>query len=253
MVSRAISGLALTAALTVGLAAGVTWGAFSDATAASGNTFSAAASFVPQFVQQLGTATCGGGTSSVAAPATGAAEGNTVVATLSLRGAVDGAVTVTDSRGNSYVQDADIANGIIRTLVFSARLATALAPGDTITADHPFSDDAQAFAAAEFSGITGTDDVQTATGNGTTAGATVTTQSPNAVLVAAVSNPNSRVYSDDAGWTALSDVTTECGGGRGRSTLHSAYRLASSPGAWPYGATLNVPDRWGAAVVAYRP
>ena len=166
MVSRAVSSVVLVAAALVGLATGAAWSAFSSTTTSGGNTFSAAASFAPVFVQQLGTSSCGGATSSVAVPDGGSAAGNTVVVTLALRGETTGAVSVTDSRGNTYTADADTINTNIRTVVLSSRLETALAAGDTVVASHPFSDDAQPISAAEFSGVvdgTRTDSSATAT------------------------------------------------------------------------------------------
>ena len=52
-----------------------------------------------------------------------------------------GPVSCADSKGNVYSNDADVTNGSltsgVRTLVFSAPMTTALAPGDTITVTTP--------------------------------------------------------------------------------------------------------------------
>lgn len=256
MVSRTVSGVVLIAALTLGLTAGMTWSAFSGSASNTGNTFSAAASFTPELVKQLGTASCGGAASAVTVPAGGVAAGSTVVVTLLLRGTVTGTPAVSDSAGNSWSTDADItAAGSLRTVVFSSRIANALAPGDTISAAHPFSDNAQAISAAEFKGIAAdarVDATATTTGNSSTPSATVTTTAPYGVLVGAVGNENLRTYTEAAGWGTLSELAANCGGGQRRATLHTGYRILTSPGTHTYDPTTTGNQAWAEAVVAYK-
>jgi len=78
------------------------------------------------------------GTTLTISPVT-AAMGNTIFVLFAMDPA-SGSVTVIDSKGNTYTQDKDVTNGSgtsgVRTLVFSARVTTALS-GDTITITHP--------------------------------------------------------------------------------------------------------------------
>jgi hypothetical protein len=233
---------------------GYTVSAFSGQTASAGNTFTAAPSFAPAFVKQLGTATCGGAASSITVPGGGVAAGNTVVVVVVLRGAATaGPVTVTDTRGNAYVVDVDFTNSNIRKVILSGRAATALQAGDALTVTHP-DDDAEAVAALEFSGIR-EPRLDTAAADGGLSAAplvTATTGNDNDLLVGAVGNVGNRSYTEATAWTTVADVPTNCGGGTGRLTLHAAYRLVSSVGSWAYNPTLNANDRWAAGIAAYR-
>ena len=233
---------------------GYTVSAFSGQTASAGNAFTAAPSFGPAFVRQLGTATCGGAGSSVTVPAGGVGAGNLVVVVLVLRGTtVSGAVGLTDARGNSYSPDVDFTNGTIRKVVFSGRAATALAAGDALTATHP-DVDAEAMAALEFSGIAQPPlDVSAANG-GQSATPVVTAATTNSsdLLFGAAGSGGNRTYSEATGWNTVADVATNCGGGPGRATLHAAYRIVSSAASWTYAPTLSANDRWAAGIAAYR-
>lgn len=233
---------------------GYTVAAFSGQTANAGNAFSAAPSFAPAFVKQLGTATCSGASSSVTIPAAGVGAGNLVVVVLVLRGAtVSGAVGLTDARGNSYSPDVDFTNGTIRQVVFSGRAATALAAGDALTATHP-NVDAEAMAALEFAGIAQPPlDVSAANGGqSATPTVTATTANSSDLLSGAAGSGGNRTYTEATGWSTVASVATNCGGGAGRSTLHAAYRIVSSAASWTYDPTHSASDRWTAGIAAYR-
>src|SRR5207245_8773524 len=68
-----------------------------------------------------------------------------------------GTVSCADSQGNSYSKDADQTNGSgttgVRTLIFSTRVTTALASGDSFTVTFQNSIVAKAIGASEFYGI----------------------------------------------------------------------------------------------------
>ena len=103
--------------------------------------------------------------------------GNTIIVTFAMDPA-SGTVSCVDSKGNTYAQDADIANGSgtsgVRTVVFSAPIGTALVSGDTITVTLPTAV-AKAMSVNEFSGLvtsSPTDQSGTAIGNSTTPSAT---------------------------------------------------------------------------------
>src|SRR2546425_532508 len=93
-------------------------------------------------VKNIGTnaSTTTGTTIPVTVPAAGVAAGNTVIVTIALD-PTSGSVTCADTKGNSYSKDADVTNGSAaagaRTVIFSARVATALTSGNTITVTHP--------------------------------------------------------------------------------------------------------------------
>ena len=234
---------------------GYTFSAFSGQTASAGNTFTAAASFgPPAFVKQLGTASCGGATSAISIPAGGVVPGNTVVVVLVLRGnTTAGPVGVTDSRGNTYSADVDFTNATIRKVIFSGRVTTALAAGDTVTATHP-DVHAEAAAALEFSGIREPRlDTSAADGGlSATPAVTATTTHPEDLLVGAAGNVGNRTYTEATAWTTVADISTACGGGTGRLTLHAAYRLVSGAAAWTYNPSLSANDRWAAGIAAYK-
>ena len=233
---------------------GYTVASFSGQTANAGSTFSAAPSFSPTFIKELGTATCGGAGSSVTIPSAGVGAGNLVVVVLVLRGTtISGAVGLTDARGNSYTPNIDFTNGTIRKVIFSGRAATALAAGDTLTATHPDAD-AEAMAALEFSGLSQPPlDVSAANGGqSATPAVTATTTNSSDLLFGAAGSGGNRTYTEATGWNTVADVTTNCGGGTGRSTLHAAYRLVSSAASWTYDPTLSANDRWAAGIAAYR-
>lgn len=247
--------LVLLAALVTGLSVGISFSAFSSQTSNTGNTFSAAASFGPEFVKQLGTNTCQDWSSTVDVPAGGVAPGNTVVVSLVLRGGAAGGVSASDRRGNSYSRDADVTNSSVRVVTLSSRVATALAAGDTITVSHPFANTSQGVAAVEFSGVLAgarVDQTAEETGNNNSPSASLTTTNDRGVLVGAVGLQNNRNMTEASGWTSLEHVGASCGGAPGRSTLHTAYRIVSSSGSYAYSPTISNSERWAEALVAYK-
>lgn len=253
MYPRWVTVAVLLGALASGLG-GATVAAFSSQTQSAAN-FTAAASFGAKFEQLLGTASCGGDTSTVTVPAGGVPAGSTVLVSIGLRGTVAGGLTVTDSRGNSYSNDVDVTNANVRAVVLSSRLATALSAGDTITASHPFGSSSEGMAAAEFSGVvagTRVDATATGIGDGASPTASVTTSHANDLLVGAVANQNSRDYTEASSWETLAYVTPGCGGAPGNSTLHTAYRIVSATGAYDYSPTISQGERWAESLAAYK-
>src|SRR5688572_741878 len=108
-------------------------------------------------VKTIGTAssTSTGTSLAVTVPAAGVAGGNSLIVSLAFNPA-SGTVSCTDTRGNSYAVDKDIANGSgtsgVRAVILSAHNITALTIGNTITCTHP-STGARAMSANEFSGL----------------------------------------------------------------------------------------------------
>src|SRR2546428_12637533 len=96
-----------------------------------------------------------GTTLAVTVPSGGVAAGHTLIVTVALDPAA-GAVSCSDSKGNTYTKDIDLTRGSgtdgVRTVVCSAAIRTALAAGNTIVVTHP-SAMARAMNVAEFSGF----------------------------------------------------------------------------------------------------
>ena len=135
------------------------------------------------FVKTIGTtsSTTTGTSLAITVPASGVAAGNRAIVTIALNPST-GTVACSDTGGNSYAVDRNVANGSgtagVRSVILSAQVATALVSGNTITCTHP-SVTARALSANEFSGLATTatlDKVASATGNNTapSSGATTT-------------------------------------------------------------------------------
>jgi hypothetical protein len=230
--------------------------AFSNSASNSGNTFSAAASFGAniQFVKTVGSASCGATSNAVTVPAGGVTAGNTLVVRVVIRGTVAGAVSVTDSKGNTYTNDADVTNTNLRVVVFSAQVGTALAENDTISVTHP-NVGSSSIVVGEFSGIasaTRVDVTGPAIGDSATPSASVSTTNADDLVYATVGDGNGRTYTEPAGWTTHAHLFPQCGGAGGNSDNHGAYRIVSATGTYTYDPTLSSSARWAEAIVAYK-
>jgi hypothetical protein len=247
------------AAAVAGSAVGATTAAFSGQTSNGGNTFQAASSFAPlaAFVKHVGSSTCGSTTSVVTVPAGGVAAQNTLIVRFVQRSTISGAVSVSDSKGNTYSQDLEVVNaggGGIRTLVFSANVQTALVGGDSITVSHPTSGSLSA-AVDEFSGIVAANRVD-ATGSGIGAGppttASVTTTNARDLVVGVLGVRGSPTFTQASGWSGLNSLSPDCGGAGGSSQNHGGYRIVSTTGTYTYNPTISGTDGWAMALVAYK-
>lgn len=253
--SLVLVALPVLATTALGAMVGVTSAAFSAQTANSGNTFQAAASFANiAFVKNVGVATCGATSNTVTVPASGVAAGHTLIVRLSYRSSdVTGVVTATDSKLNVYTADADGSQISVRTMIFSANVAAALAAGDTIRVSFP-SASASSVVVDEFSGIAATLRLDAAGANGgtsTTPSTSLTSSNPNDLLYGAVSVGNFAAVTNPAGWVGTSN-TIGCGGAPGNMDFGGAYRIVSSAGTYTYNPTLATSQRWAADVVAYK-
>ena len=127
---------------------------------------------------------------SVTVPAGGVVFGHTLLVSFAIDPAA-GAVSCADSKGNSYSKVMDFANGSgttgVRTVVFSARVVTALVFGNTITVTHP-SVRSRALSINEFSGLGYVDKTQTGAGNSVspTTAATATTSQASELLLGSI-------------------------------------------------------------------
>ncbi|MDQ4145117.1 MAG: hypothetical protein M3198_15525, partial [Actinomycetota bacterium] len=245
--------------ILVGLVASqTTVAAFSDQTTNSGNTFAAAADFggegmVP--IRDLGEANCGNTSNSLSVPAGGVPVGNTLIARLAHRTTVNGAVSIFDSQQNTWTKDADVFQGNVRIVVFSAYISQPLAQNDNITVTFPGVGDAVGLTVEEFSGIASTnrvDAVGTGTGDSTTPAATVTTTNGSDLLFGAIASVNNRAYTEATGWGTGKHQVIDCGGATRKADSHAATRIVSATGAYTYNPTISASERWAAAIVAYR-
>lgn len=256
--SRRLLVLWLTGLVIGAVAPQFTDAAFSDSTSNAGNSFTAAADFggtgaAP--VRDLGTASCGNSSNSLSVPAGGVPVGNTLIARLAHRTTVNAGVTISDSQRNTWTKDADVFQGSVRIVVFSAYISQPLAQNDQITVTFPGVGDAVGLTVEEFSGIAATnrvDSVGTASGESTSPSAALTTTNGNDLLFGAVASFNNRTYTDPAGWTTGKHQAIDCGGASRKADSHAASRLVSATGGYTYDPTISAGERWAAAIVAYR-
>jgi hypothetical protein len=220
-------------------------------------TFTTAGTFPGSiaFVKLVGSDACGGTSSVVTVPAGGVAAGNTLVLSVVVRGNSTGAVSVSDSKGNTYSLDVtSTRTNQGRTFLFSARVATALISGNTITVSHP-NDNAEGVIVAEFSGIAASSrvDVTAAThGNNASPTGSVTTTGAPRLVVGAVGNHYNVSFTEASGWTTLLHLPQTCAGGPNRADHHAAYRIESASGTFTYDPSLETSQEWYEAVAAYR-
>lgn len=211
----------------------------------------------PAFVKTVGTASCGSATNVITVPAGGVAAGNTLVVRVTMRaGTMTGAISVSDSKGNTYTADKDITNANVRLVVLSANVATALVSGDTITASYPpVNPSATGLVATEFSGIVATNRVDvsaSATGSSMTPSVSATTTNAKDLVYGAMVVLNQPTVTEASGWTLDTNLSTGCGGAGGNSVNHGAYKIVSATGSHTYNPTLSIGNAWVDEIVAYK-
>ena len=215
-------------------------------------------------VRNLGATGSGatGTTIAVTVPAGGVPAGHTVIVTVALDPAA-GAVSCSDSKGNTYTKDLDVTRGSgtdgVRTVVCSAAIRTALAAGNTVVATHP-SVIARAVNAAEFSGFLtpALDRSASATGATTTlsSGATaVTTQAAELLIGAAgIESKHPTDFTPAPGYTSLGYASSETipNGLAKQITLYTQYRVVSTTGSYSANGTVQPSRQWAAAIATYK-
>jgi hypothetical protein len=212
----------------------------------------------PSFVGNIGQASCGSTSMSITVPAGGVAAGYRVVLRLGLRSGSSGAVSASDSRGNTYTVDADPVPASHPVVVLSAPVSTALASGDQITVNYPSGSSSAGLVADALSNVATSNAVDAAGGtsgsSGTPPSSSVTTTNPADLLLGATFSANNRSVTQPSGWTGLTTQQPDCGNGaNGRSTNTGAYRVPGSAGLFTYAPTLGGSGAWGGAVVGYKP
>jgi hypothetical protein len=189
--------------------------------------------------------------------------GNSLIVAITMD-AVNGAVTCSDTQGNSYQLDLDTGgNGStdgVRVLVFSAHDVEAMAAGsDAIIASHPQA--TRAMAVYQFSGLVVVDPVdQTAThrndvrSSAMSVGPTGATNAMDELVFAVfgVETSSSEPITPGPGHIGLQGFATPSGAAEVNVAVAAQYRLASTGGPEAATATLSTDRRWAAGIVTYR-
>src|SRR5919201_3394657 len=205
----------------------------------------------------LGTATDTTGASTLQISGVTAVVGKSLFVAVAME-ATGSNVTVSDSAGNSWTKDADVTNtGFVRTLLFSARVTTALSAATvTISFPSPTPGD-KAASLFSFDGLVAVspqDKSHTATGNGNTpsSGATTTTSQADELLIGAIGEADGRALFDPG--VNFSPLTTVNANGAGGQVIFPEYRLVNAMGTYDASATNNnnKPGQWAAAIVTYK-
>ncbi|MGA2221363.1 MAG: YDG domain-containing protein, partial [Verrucomicrobiia bacterium] len=214
---------------------------------------------------------CGSGycltpvTSLTLKPTVAVAVNNTVILAIVLNNDNTPTVTVTDSGGNTYTKDADLASSAnyqARTLVFSAPVTVALTTSSTITLH--FSGTGVNEVNVSGVKVTGlvaasrVDKTATATGTGTSpsSGNTATTTQAGELLIGAIGldiSTGSPTFTAGANYTALpAKIITGIPSG-GWFGIYPEYQIVSATGAYAANGTFSggVND-WVAAIVTYK-
>ncbi|HSZ31133.1 MAG TPA: fibronectin type III domain-containing protein, partial [Pseudonocardiaceae bacterium] len=211
---------------TTPYATGITTTSYTDSAVTNGTTYyytvaavnsagtspqSGEASATPQaasaagYVGRVGSATASSSktTTSVPVGASGVRAGDTVVVSLLLSStSITGAVSATDSAGNSYAvaRDTNDGSGGDRTVVLVSTGVKALAAGGSITLTYPSAAETHV-SADEFSGVTGVDTSAGATGTAAAfSSGTATTTQPSEILIGVVGIESGKTPTWAAGW-----------------------------------------------------
>jgi hypothetical protein len=228
------------------------------ATNASGSAFASSAvvgpvtATAPMFVREIGcTNAKAAGTTLVVTSFSRTAVGNLVVAQFTMLTAA-GAISVSDSRSNTWVIDEDLVNGV-RTVVAHTQVTTEIGSGDTITITHP-SSTPRAFCVEEFGAAAGVDDAVSASGSSTTPSASATSTVAADLLVGSVGSngPSGDTFTQDPAYTSTTRTGTTGGGATSNVTLAGGWRVAGAAGAYAYAPALGTARAWVDAIAAFR-
>jgi parallel beta-helix repeat protein len=177
----------------------------------------------------------------------GVAAGDLMVVTVQLTGtSATGAVTATDSKGDTLAVVSDISDSSgDRLVALYGVAANGLAVNDQITASFPTAT-SNRVTADEVSGATAVDQQSAASGSGSTfsSGATGTTSRTGEFVFATVATFGGTSLGWDPGWKALTTYTV------GSNALGRAYQVPGSTGSFT--ATGSASGNWLAEVVAFK-
>jgi fibronectin type 3 domain-containing protein len=202
------------------------------------------------YVGRAGSATASSSRTTISVPVggSGVAAGHTLVVSLllSTTNSLTGAVTVTDTAGNSYIMARDTNDGSAgdRTVLLASVGVKTLAAGGSITLTYPSSAETHV-SVDEFSGITGVD--SSAGASGTTAAfssGTATTTQATDVLVGVVGVESGKSPTWASGWTRLPVLSVSS------DYLGTAYQIATAAGS--YAAAGTTSNQWMASIVTLK-
>ena len=163
---------------------------------------------------------------------------------------VAGAISASDSAGNTYSLDVGLTNaGDVRGAILSAHDVTALSAGSTITVSHP-AVGWSGFAAYRFSGISpNTPRDATGSGQGSSsspASSAAATSQADELVFGSIGVDNASTFTPGGGFTGLPQVSQADG------SVNSEYQIVSSAGSYSATGTLAASDDWTALVSTYR-
>src|SRR5438445_2381351 len=170
-----------------------------------------------------------------------------------------GTVSCVDTKGNSYSAVVDFANGSgttgVRTVIFAARIVTALSAGNAITVSYP-SVGASAVSITEVAGLGFVDRTASAGGNNTSpsSGSAAVTSQANELLLGSVGVETKRndPFSPGAGYTALPNIGTgKSGSPNTNVSIDPEYRIVAATGSYVADGT-SVFARWAATIATLR-
>jgi hypothetical protein len=229
------------------------------ATDSVGNATSTSRSFtsapVIRHVRPLGTAAqCTGSSLSVTVPSDGIPPGRKLIAQVVLRSAkTDGTVSMP-----GWTLDADVnRDGLVRTLVWSRYVSTALTGGTAFTLNYPTNQSAS-LDISEWVGISsvqndgkGFDQVQTGSGSGGV-NQSMKVSTPDSLVVTTLGIGANVTVTEGTGWTSLGTRSLNCA--NGRFDARGAYQLGSpsSDNGALYNPTFPSAN-WALVMVSYRP
>ena len=213
----------------------------------------------------IGTATSTTSGTTLATTTTSAVAVNQAVIVAVAMDPTNVTVTVSDTGGNTYNLDEDITNGTltrgVRTLVFSARVTTALASGATITVTFSSAVVGKASSAYSVGGLAVVSMRDKAAGAGSSgsstaasSGATATTLQANELVFGAIgveetTTTATTLTASGSGFTALTGAGTAST--TGVRTLPE-YEIVSATGAYTASGTLSQARSNATAVVTYK-
>ncbi len=203
------------------------------------------------FVRRVGSVTASASqkTTSVPVSAPGAVAGHTLVVSLLLSSttSLTGAVSATDSAGNSYALARDTNDGSAgdRVVVLVSVAVKALAAGGSVTLTYPSSAETHV-SVDEFSGITGIDTSAGATGTTSafSSGTAPPTTQATDVLIGTVGIESGKSPTWTSGWAPLPVLSISS------DYLDTAYQMAAATGA--YAATGTTSGQWMASIVTLK-
>ena len=199
---------------------------------------------------------------SVTVPSGGVAVGNTIIVSFAMNPATAGAVSVTDTKGNSYTFNADVSesggsNGNIRTIIFSAPVTTALVSGNTITVSCP-TVTCKAVSICYVSGLLSVSTVDqasigTGTNNSPSSGSVTTTQASE-ILIGAIGGAyhGTTTFTAGTGFTALTSALADSGSSSTSANIQPEYEIVTSIGSYNATGSLSTSRDWATAIVTYK-